>query len=886
MFTLAITLFQWQRSTNLSEQHQGDGKMAREKNFLKFAFTISVGAMAAVIAAPAWAQNEGATEAAEAAPGDAIIVTGTRRTDRTVADSPVPIDIISSEALQNSGATETNRLLNNLVPSFNFPQPSLTDGTDSLRPATLRGLAPDQVLVLVNGKRRHLSSLLNLNGSVGRGSAGVDMNAIPPIAIDRIEVLRDGASSLYGSDAIAGVINIQLKKREGGKAQISYGKYVTSMEGVGDVTNVTQPTTATGDPTVTLSTSDRKRRDGETYTLATNIGLPVGDGNYLNFTAEYKDRSPTNRSGADIRRQYAGINDPRELTFNRFSHRFGDGESKDFNFFINAGTELSEAVELYYFGSYGVRDANGAGFYRRALDARNRDFAANPNGSVPFYPDGFLPLINTNINDISAAVGLRGEVSGWDADLSVVYGSNRLDYSIENSFNVSLGGLVSARKFDAGGLRSGQTAVNLDVRRDMELGLANPVSLALGAEYRNENYKIRPGEVQSYVAGPFFFTNGGAPGAQVFPGFSPRTAVDESRDSYAGYVELDTDISDAFNVQAAGRFEHFSDFGNTVNGKVAARLEPIEGIALRGSVSTGFRAPGLAQQFFSTTSTNNVNGQLIEIGTFPVSSPIAVALGSQPLDAEKSLNFGAGVTFSRFSGLNVTVDYYNIKIRDRITLTENLQGADVVAILNAAGVVGTSARFFVNGIDTKTQGIDVVASYRVPDFGLGKLRLNAGLNINNTKITDRRVFSGFTAQRLFARPESLRLTDGQPSDKVNLGLSWDIDNFGLTANANRFGKVFLPGPSNDITIAQGAAPGDLTLSPKWVVDLELRFKPTEFISLAVGANNLLDEYPDRLPFGTVNGFNFGLNTAFLPYSSQSPFGFSGRFLYGRLSIDF
>ena len=860
--------------------------MAREKNFLKFAFTISVGAMAAVIAAPAWAQNEGAMEAAETAPGDAIIVTGTRRTDRTVADSPVPIDIISSEALQNSGATETNRLLNNLVPSFNFPQPSLTDGTDSLRPATLRGLAPDQVLVLVNGKRRHLSSLLNLNGSVGRGSAGVDMNAIPPIAIDRIEVLRDGASSLYGSDAIAGVINIQLKKREGGKAQISYGKYVTSMEGVGDVTNVTQPTTATGDPTVTLSTSDRKRRDGETYTLATNIGLPVGDGNYLNFTAEYKDRSPTNRSGADIRRQYAGINDPRELTFNRFSHRFGDGESKDFNFFINAGTELSEAVELYYFGSYGVRDANGAGFYRRALDARNRDFAANPNGSVPFYPDGFLPLINTNINDISAAVGLRGEVSGWDADLSVVYGSNRLDYSIENSFNVSLGGLVSARKFDAGGLRSGQTAVNLDVRRDMELGLANPVSLALGAEYRNENYKIRPGEVQSYVAGPFFFTNGGAPGAQVFPGFSPRTAVDESRDSYAGYVELDTDISDAFNVQAAGRFEHFSDFGNTVNGKVAARLEPIEGIALRGSVSTGFRAPGLAQQFFSTTSTNNVNGQLIEIGTFPVSSPIAVALGSQPLDAEKSLNFGAGVTFSMFSGLNVTVDYYNIKIRDRITLTENLQGADVVAILNAAGVVGTSARFFVNGIDTKTQGIDVVASYRVPDFGLGKLRLNAGLNINNTKITDRRVFSGFTAQRLFARPESLRLTDGQPSDKVNLGLSWDIDNFGLTANANRFGKVFLPGPSNDITIAQGAAPGDLTLSPKWVVDLELRFKPTEFISLAVGANNLLDEYPDRLPFGTVNGFNFGLNTAFLPYSSQSPFGFSGRFLYGRLSIDF
>jgi iron complex outermembrane receptor protein len=866
--------------------------MTKHKLISAFAITASVAAISAGAVNPAFAQDEPQAEES-ASPQDAIIVTGTRRTDRTVADSPVPVDIISSEALQNSGTTETNRLLNNLVPSFNFPQPSLTDGTDSLRPATLRGLAPDQVLVLVNGKRRHLSSLLNLNGSVGRGSAGVDMNTIPPIAIERIEVLRDGASSLYGSDAIAGVINIQLKKREGGRAQISYGKYVTSMEGVGDVVGVTQPTTATGDPTVTLSTSDRKRRDGETYTLATNIGLPVGDNSYLNFTAEYKDRSPTNRSGADIRRQYAGLNDPRELTFDRFSHRFGDGESKDMNFFLNAGTQISEDIELYYFGSYGVRDANGAGFYRRALDARNRDFAANPNGTVPFYPDGFLPIIASNINDISAAVGLRGEVSGWDADLSVVYGSNRLDYSVENSFNVSLGGAVSNRKFDAGGLRSGQTAVNLDIRRDIDLGLSNAISLALGVEYRNENYKIRPGEVQSYVAGPFAFAANlpvgvavGAPGAQVFPGFSPRTAVDESRDSYAGYIELDTDLSEAFNIQAAGRFEHFSDFGSTVNGKVAARFEPFDGLAVRGSVSTGFRAPGLAQQFFSTTSTNNVNGQLIEIGTFPVNSPIAVALGAEPLDAEKSLNFGGGVTFSMFEGLNVTVDYYNIKIKDRITLTENLQGTDVVAILNAAGVVGTSARFFINGIDTKTEGLDIVASYRVPDFGVGTMRLNAGFNINNTKITDRRVFSGFTAQRLFARPESLRLTDGQPADKFNVGLTWDIDNFGLTANANRFGEVFLPGPSNDITIAQGAAPGDLTLSPKWVVDLELRFKPIENISIAIGANNLLDEYPDRLPFGTVNGFNFGLNNAFLPYSSQSPFGFSGRFVYGRVSVDF
>lgn len=836
----------------------------------------------ALLTAPAFAQSGGSQSAIEEADGPAIIVTGTRRTDRTVADSTVPIDVIGGEALLNSGTTETNRLLNNLVPSFNFPQPSLTDGTDSLRPATLRGLAPDQVLVLVNGKRRHLSSLLNLNGSIGRGSAGVDMNTIPALAIERIEVLRDGASSQYGSDAIAGVINIQLKKRGSNKAQASFGKYVTTMKDVAEVASVAPTTGASDNPVITYTGEDRKRRDGDTYTLATNLSLPIGDGGYVNWTAEYRDRSPTNRSGPDVRRQYAGLGDPRETTISRYLHRFGDGESKDLNFFLNAGADLGGSFEIYGFGSYGVRDANGAGFYRRALDVRNADWA---NGGQPYYPNGFLPLIASTITDVAGAVGIRGEASGWNLDLSVNYGSNRLDYSVENSFNTSLGGAVSPRKFNAGGLRSGQTSVNFDVQRDVDLGLGE-TSLAAGVEWRNENYKIVAGELASYVAGPFTFSNGAAPGAQVFPGFAPSTAIDKSRNSYAAYVELDSDLSDMINVQIAGRYEHFSDFGDTLNGKFAARIEPVEGLALRGSISTGFRAPGMAQQFFSTTSTNNVNGTLIEIGTFPVGSPIARALGAQPLEAEKSVNMGGGVAFNMVRGLSVTVDYYNIKINDRITLTENLTGADVLAILQAAGVVGTSARFFINGIDTRTEGVDIVGSYRLPDFGAGKLTLTAGFNINSTKITDRRTFSGFTAARLFARPESFRLTDGQPSNKLNVGLDWELGKFALTARANRYGEVFLPGPSLDITIPEGAAPGDITLSPKWVADLELRFKPFEAMQIAIGANNLFDQYPDRLPFGTVNGFNYGLNNAFLPYSSQSPFGFSGRFLYGRVSFDF
>jgi len=861
------------------------------------AVTVSSTALFVAAANPAFAQQGTSAQEAEAeeATGiDAIIVTGTRRTDRTVADSTVPVDVISGDELLNSGTTETNKLLNQLVPSFNFPQPSLTDGTDSLRPATLRGLAPDQVLVLVNGKRRHQSALVNLNGSVGRGSTAVDLNTIPPLAIERIEVLRDGAASQYGSDAIAGVINIQLKKGIGGRAQATFGKYITEMEDVGQVDTVSLTTGLADNPVITYTGNDRKRRDGDTYTFASNFGLPLGDSGYLNLTAEYKDRSPTNRSGPDIRRNYFNAGDPREATFNRYAHRYGDGVSKDLNFFVNAGFEFSDSAEFYTFGSYGIRDGNGAGFYRRSSDVRNRDWAASTTTFVPIYADGFLPLIASEIVDISAAAGLRGAMSGWDYDLSVVYGSNRLNYNIENTVNTSLGSVVSARRFDAGGLRSGQTSINLDLRRDLDIGIGQSVSLAFGGEYRNENYKIVPGELQSYLNGPFSAAPfNAAGGSQVFPGFRPANATDVSRDSFAGYLELDADLSDSLTVQLAGRYEHFSDFGDTINGKAAARYEVFEGVALRGSISTGFRAPSLAQQSFATTSTNNVGGVLIEVGTFPVSSPVAIALGAQPLEPEKSLNIGGGVTFTPVSGLSITADYYNIAIKDRITLTENLQGADVLALLTTAGVTGvSSARFFINGIDTRTTGLDIVASYRVPEFGLGKFRVSVGYNLNNTKITDRRVFSGFTAQRLFARQESFRLTDGQPKNKLNLSLDWDYDNVGMTLRTNRYGEVFLPSGfstaanNNNIATGPGIVPGDIFLSPKWVTDLEFRFKPVESVSIAFGANNLLDVYPDRLPFGTVDGVNYGFNNSFLPYSSQSPFGFSGRFVYGRVSVEF
>ncbi|MBO9511572.1 TonB-dependent receptor [Erythrobacter sp. A6_0] len=852
----------------------------------------------ALFASPALAQQttdetDFSIEEAET-PQEQIVVIGTRRTDRSAADSPVPIDVIGGDALNNSGYTEVNKVLNQLVPSFNFPQPSITDGTDALRPATLRGLAPDQTLVLVNGKRRHTSALLNLNGSVGRGSAAVDLNTIPPLAIERIEVLRDGASSQYGSDAIAGVINVRLRRAEGGRAQITYGQYRTDMDGVlqqgGPVVNganqpVLDPTAGAGGVyQLTNTGEDRSRRDGGTLTLAANVGLPMGPDGYLNLTGQFQDRNPTNRAAADPRQQFpsvAGNADPRELTFDRYTHRYGDAAISDFSLFLNGGYDLSSAAEVYTFASFGKRDAESAGFYRRATDSRNRNFSASTTSFVPFYSEGFLPLIVSEITDFAFAGGVRGELGGFSYDLSSVHGENSFHFFVENSFNTSFGN-ASARRFDAGELTFGQTTFNLDLQRLFDIGFGDGLSVAFGAEYRDERFQIDAGDPQSYQAGPFAAAPFNAPaGAQVFPGFRPANEVDASRDSKALYAELESTFFDVLTLQLAGRYEDFSDFGDTVNGKIAARVEPIDGLALRGSASTGFKAPSLHQQFYATTSTNNVNGNLVEIGTFPVSSPVALALGSQPLEPEESTNLSAGITFSMIPGLNITADYYRIDIDDRIVITENLQGAAVVSLLRGAGFNNiTSARFFINGIDTRTKGFEIVGTYRVPDFGAGDFSLTAGYSDNKTEIRDTAILPSLPGLTLFGRQESLRLTRGQPRTKLNLGLDWDYDVFGLTARANRFGEVLIPG-STEAT--------DQTLSGQWVADVEVRARPIERLELAIGANNVFDSYPDRVLFGQPGGPgtpNYGLTGSFLPYSSFSPSGFNGRFLYARVGVDF
>ncbi|NNM75347.1 TonB-dependent receptor [Sphingomonas sp. ID1715] len=867
----------------------------------------------ALSAQPVFAQAV-VSAADDNAPADAdatIVVTGTRRADRTLADSPVPVDVITAESLTTSGYTETNRLLNQQIPSFNFPQPSITDGTDVVRPATLRGLNPDQTLVLLNGKRRHTSALLNINGSVGRGTSAVDINLIPSIALSRVEVLRDGAAAQYGSDAIAGVINFQLRDQpEGGRITVNYGLYNTNVRGIRDVTGIVQGPGGTpllnpdGTLQVTRADSDRHVTDGHTLTVAGTIGLPIGDGGHLNLSAELQRRGPTNRTGPDVRRQYnliAGAFDPRELTFDRYSHRYGDAKTSDLKLFMNFGTPLSDAVELYGFATYGYRDGESAGFYRLANDARN----------VPaIYPDGFLPFINTDLNDYQGLIGLRGEAAGWRYDLSGSYSRNAFDFKITNTLNRSFGA-ASQLAFDSGGLRYTQAMANLDVSRDLSVGWLKDLTVAGGLEYRRETFDIRPGEVASYANGPA----GGAPGAQVFPGFQPviggqRVDQQRARHNVSAYAEVDADVNDRINVQLAGRYEDYSDFGSSFNGKLAGRFEFVDGFAVRGAISTGFRAPSLQQQFYAAQATNNVNGVLLDTVTLPVDNPVAIALGATPLDAEKSLSYSAGFVFTAVPRLNVTVDFYQVDIDDRIVVTDNLTasrdaagnpsganpGRSIAQILNNAGFNTVSAaRFFVNGLDSRTRGIDAVATYRFELGDFGRLSATAGFNYNKTSI--RRVLAApgplanIPGLVLFGRQEQGRLVRGQPRTKINLGLDYDVGRFGLTFRANRFGKVEATG--GEIGPAGSGVFNDNFLKAQWVSDAEARFTFAERFEVAVGANNIFDSYPTPVPVGqagvsATNGAAvFYPQTNYVaPFSNYSPNGFNGRFIYARATVKF
>lgn len=785
-----------------------------------------------------------AQEAPEpAAAVDDIVVTGTRVANRSRLDTVAPVDVVTAETLEQRGTTELAAQLAASVPALNFPRPSATDGTDSIRPATLRGQGPDQTLVLVNGVRRHHTALVNLNGSVGRGSSAADLNALPSSAIERIEVLRDGAAAQYGSDAIAGVLNLRLREaREGGGAAVTYGQYVTDYTG--------------------FYGRDDDIRDGDTLTVSGWQGFALGDEGFLTASVEYRDRERTNRS--DI-----------NPTLGRITGGQGDAQTEDLTLYLNAGAPISASWEAYGWAGYQNREGSAAAFYRTPTDnTQNPDY-----GSGRKYPDGYLPFILTDTTDWTAAGGVRGQPGAWNLDLNLGYGSNEIEFGAENTMNPTYG-LDGPTSFYAGSLKYSQLVLGVDAAREYDLGWAGPLNVAVGLEARRENYQIGAGEEASYGRGPVLVAGGNTLsfGSRGFTGFTPNNEVDEDRNNVGVYLDLEGEVVEGLTLSGAVRYENYSDFGDNVSGKLAGRYDFNPNFAIRGAVSTGFRAPSLQQQYYTQTSILYINNIPYETGTYPSVSEVGVALGGTPLEAEESVNYSLGFVF-REGPFELTADAYRIDITDRIILSETLTGSATAAegtnartIFDLLAPYGASAaRFFINGVDTETTGLDVVARYRAETAAGHQLDFTLAGNINDFDVTRTPVTqSGVLPQptTLFGRQATYRFEEGTPPWKIVFQTDWEANRLGGTVRLTGYGDVLAAG-STEAT--------DLQLGDALVADVEARYRVTDNVIVSIGADNVLDQYPRQsLRQNNTSG-------AF-PFSNFSPYGFNGRYVYGRLAV--
>ncbi|MES3033869.1 MAG: TonB-dependent receptor [Gemmatimonadota bacterium] len=770
---------------------------------------------------------------------EAVAVIGTRAEERTVTKSPVPVDVFSAVDMKATGRTETAQMIQALAPSVNFPRSAIADGTDAVRPATLRGLGADQVLVLVNGKRRHTTALINVNGTVGRGQSAVDLNAIPASMIDHVEILRDGAAAQYGSDAIAGVINIVLKTNAPTEVNLQSG--LTAMG------------------------------DGRVMQGSANAGIANSSGGYFHAGFEARDRQHTDRSLADLRTQYfAG--DAREATINRINNRFGDGQTSDLVGMFSTGTTFGNGIDVYAFGGTSRRKATAPGFWRRPNDDRT---------VRSLWPNGFLPYINSTLWDASTAGGIKGKLAGWSWDLSQTVGRNSHNFLISNTNNASFGN-ASKTSFDAGTLIFSQATSNLDLFREVKAGTI-PVRLAAGAEWRKDQFQITQGEPGSWQDGGVrvLDPNGvpttriAAAGSQVFPGFRPTDETNEARSNTSLYADVESDLTSMLLVGGAVRYENYTDFGSQTTGKVTARFAPVQQFAVRGGYSTGFRAPSLQQSWFTATSTNFINGVPFEIRTFPVSSAPAQLLGAKPLTPEKSKNLSAGITAQPVPALSFTADYYQIDIDDRVVLSENLTQTAVRDFLAANGQPGIGGgRFFTNAIDTRTKGVDLVVNYGLNFRQNGILRLTAGASFNETEITAQKQVTppalAALNDALYSRIERGRVEKGQPRNNFVFSATHEVSKFTLTARTQRFGEVTAFGTT---------AANDQTYGAKWITDASVGLALRENVKFTFGADNLFDVYPDQnTPVNSNNGI--------FPFTGLSPFGFNGRFAYARVNFRF
>ena len=781
---------------------------------------------------------------------DEIVVTGSRGLPRTVADSPTPIDVISANDLKKTGKPGLLSALNTLIPSFNVPTRAGGGTSTIISTGGLRGLNPDQTLILVNGKRRHKTSLINAVSSLYNGSVPADLDMIPTSAVDHIEVLRDGAAAQYGSDAIAGVINIILKKNpSGGAASFTAGQ-------------------------------NMDRSDGETYLAEANIGTSLGETGFADFFINLKKQGASNRArpidaSIPLYTPVNGESDPREASADRLiTTNYGAFPAEAINLGYNAGYDAGD-VHIYSFGTFSQRNSELNYTFR---------YPSNAVALPEVYPNGFRPQLDVREQDFEFALGVSGTMNGWDWDISSTYGKNRARQTAENTINASLGP-TSPTEFYVGTLRSTEWVNSLDVTKGYEVG--GNLQVSAGLQHRLETYGVYQGDPSSYAAGTYSYVNSNGVtvtpviGAQAAAGFQPSDEGHLKRNNIAAYVDLAYDPNPDLTIGGALRFEHYDDdSGDTLIGKLNGRYAITPWFAVRAAGSTGFRAPGLAQQIYASTTGQFriINGEqvLLQIKTLPVNSPAAIALGSEPLEPEKSTNLSAGFVLTPLTNLNITVDAYQIKVKDRIAITSTLTGNAVSAILVANGLSPyISAQYYTNAIDTRTRGVDVVATYSHDLGSFAKMLWNVGFNYNKTVITHiadnpAELASLGADYVLFDRVSQSNLTKNLPKTKLFLGNVLTVGDFSLNTRLVRYAKL---------ASLQNDPARDTFYGAKWITDAELSWQATDNLNIAAGANNLFNVYPDE---NGIYSTSYGAGM----YPTTAPYGFTGGSYYARVTLSF
>lgn len=751
-----------------------------------------------------------------------VQIVGSRNTSRTKMNSIAPVDVINIKDVTNkNGQLDLNQLLQYAAPSFNSNRQSGSDGADHIDPASLRGLGPDQTLVLLNGKRYHQSSLVNLYGSRGRGNNGTDLNTIPAAAIERIEILRDGAAAQYGSDAIAGVINIVLRNsNDNVTVGISDGFYNAKYN------------------------YDDKSIDGNNFNANINYGFKLNSHANVNLTLDYNMRDHTNRAKTAADSLLA-------------RREFGDPKASNLSFFLNSNYSLNDRSELYLFGGLNKRNGEAYAWTRFPGDERN---------DPAIYPNGFDPIITSDIMDHSFTLGFRNSFkNNWNLDISATNGANRFHYGVKNSLNRSMGA-TTPTTFDAGGFGLAQSTINLDMRKKFNT-ILNGFNLAFGGEFRLENYFVTAGEEASYKQYDTLY----APGSQGFPGFQPGDEISKGRNSQALYLDGELNVTKNWDVEAALRFENYSDFGTALTWKLATRYDIVKGLAIRGCANTGFRAPSLPQKYFNSTITNFVAGNAVDVLIARNEGQVANALGIEKLKQERSNNYSLGIVVNPLKNLNITIDGYLIQVKDRIVLTGQFTDADssIGGLLQAVNV--SRAQLFTNAVSTTTKGLDIVATY---GYLLKNSKLNFMLAANFNKLTIDDIYTNAKLQGkediYFDMRETYFLKTSAPPSKLSFSVDYIISKLTATLRLTHFGEVKLANWNYDETMLD-------VYKAKMVTDLSLSYKATPALLITLGSSNLFNVYPDMHdPILTESG------GAWDPVQM----GYNGRFIFAKARLNF